>query len=77
MSTAYGRIAGDVPCPICGKSLRNSPTVGARQPVYDCATCGTYQLSERAAQRLYEAVGPLTEGVSNCLESQAGIKVRE
>jgi hypothetical protein len=62
MGTAQHRITANVSCPVCGQELPHTSAMGARQPVFECPVCGTYRLSERAAQHLYEAVGFLGDG---------------
>lgn len=50
-------------CHICGSTIAQARDTEGHMPwlLYECQTCGTYRLRERAAQQLYERTG--TAGV--------------
>lgn len=45
-------------CPVCASEVPESRSEPPNQPRFVCPVCGTYRLNERAAQKLYQVVGP-------------------
>jgi hypothetical protein len=41
-------------CRVCGETVPDTPSEPPYQPRFECRVCGTYRLSERAAQGLFE-----------------------